>query len=195
LKLPIQQGIKGQTQIYYLEMEKLNAYELLEVERAASAKEITKAYRLKALKYHPDKLVDKSQTVQYERASKIFHLIKQAYDQLLDPEKRQSLDSKLQAEEQRKIAANRMSLQRRQLKTELEARELEAKNKYSGQRLEKLQRDIEAQKFKDELERAELKRIRKMQQQAAQQYELEKHEKEREELYKAQDLDATKELE
>jgi curved DNA-binding protein CbpA len=49
-------------------------YKVLGIEPTATSKEITKAYRLLALKYHPDKNPDKPDIVQ------LFHRITKAYD-------------------------------------------------------------------------------------------------------------------
>lgn len=59
-------------------------YDLLGVSEDASVSEITKAYRIQALKYHPDKTGGES--------SDQFIAIKQAYDVLVDPQKRNVYD-------------------------------------------------------------------------------------------------------
>ena len=60
----------------------MNYYKLLSINENASNKEIKKAYRKLAIKYHPDKGGDEEQ----------FKLISEAYKILSDPESRQNYD-------------------------------------------------------------------------------------------------------
>lgn len=60
-------------------------YEILEIDRNADSKEIKKAYRKLALKYHPDKNPSKE-------AEEHFKKINEAYEVLSDPDKRQIYD-------------------------------------------------------------------------------------------------------
>jgi DnaJ family protein A protein 5 len=60
-------------------------YELLEVERNSTQKDIDRAYKKAALKWHPDKNPDQDTT-------KIFQDVKEAYDVLSDPNERQWYD-------------------------------------------------------------------------------------------------------
>ena len=57
-------------------------YELLEVSKDATTEQIKKAFRKRALKEHPDKGGDPNK----------FKRLKEAYDTLNDPEKRQLYD-------------------------------------------------------------------------------------------------------
>lgn len=61
-----------------------NCYDVLQVARSASLREIKKAYRSLALKHHPDKTADKS--------DKRFVQIGLAYETLSDPESRAEYD-------------------------------------------------------------------------------------------------------
>ncbi len=67
-------------------MEKRDYYEALEIPRDASADEIKKAYRQKALQYHPDKNPgNKTAEDKFKEAT-------EAYEVLKDPQKRQIYD-------------------------------------------------------------------------------------------------------
>ncbi len=67
-------------------MAKRDYYEVLGVERTASAEDIKKAYRRLAMKYHPDRNKDD------EGAAARFKEAKEAYDVLHDTDKRASYD-------------------------------------------------------------------------------------------------------
>lgn len=63
-------------------MEKRDYYEVLEVEKTATVEEIKKAYRKKAIQYHPDKNPgDKTAEEKFKEAA-------EAYDVLSNPDKR-----------------------------------------------------------------------------------------------------------
>ncbi len=64
---------------------KRDYYEVLGVGRGASADEIKKAYRRLAMKYHPDRNPDHGAAEQFKEA-------KEAYEVLVDPEKRSRYD-------------------------------------------------------------------------------------------------------
>ena len=65
---------------------KRDYYEILEIERSASADEIKRAYRQMALKYHPDRNPDNAE------AEQKFKEAAEAYDVLRDSEKRMRYD-------------------------------------------------------------------------------------------------------
>ena len=67
-------------------MTKRDYYEILEVSKGASAEDIKKAYRKKALQYHPDKNPDD------QAAEEKFKEAAEAYEVLSNPEKRQRYD-------------------------------------------------------------------------------------------------------
>lgn len=63
-------------------------YKILGVSRRANAKQIKKAYRELALKWHPDKHIE----TEKEAAEKQFQLVAESYEILSDDEKRQAYD-------------------------------------------------------------------------------------------------------
>eukprot|EP01071_Lankesteria_metandrocarpae_P008186 Lankesteria_metandrocarpae@DN4898_c0_g1_i1.p2 len=72
-----------------------NAYVLLGLNKNASVKELKAAYRKTARDVHPDKNPDDAD------AQEKFQALKDAYDFLLDPQQRATLDSELEAAELR----------------------------------------------------------------------------------------------
>ena len=67
-------------------MPKRDYYETLEVSRRASEKELNKAIKKKAMKYHPDRNKDD------KNAEKKFKEATAAYEALKDPQKRAAYD-------------------------------------------------------------------------------------------------------
>ena len=71
-------------------------YKVLEVPKDADDRTIKKAYKLKALALHPDKVCGAGQCKSKEesdRANKQFHEVAEAYEVLSDPEKRAKFDN------------------------------------------------------------------------------------------------------
>lgn len=71
--------------------EKRDYYEVLGVSKNATADEIKKAYRKKAIQYHPDRQTDKSEAEKKEAEEK-FKEAAEAYDVLSDADKRSKYD-------------------------------------------------------------------------------------------------------
>lgn len=78
-----------------------NLYEILEIPENSSLEEIKKAYRLQAIKYHPDKNND-------PKAGSIFDKITKAYDILSDEKKRESYNAQIKKDKE--IATKTSSL-------------------------------------------------------------------------------------
>eukprot|EP00934_Nitzschia_sp_Nitz4_P005958 Nitzschia sp. Nitz4//scaffold25_size161228//27901//29436//NITZ4_002418-RA/size161228-processed-gene-0.38-mRNA-1//1//CDS//3329544550//5948//frame0 len=76
-----------EAQVALKQSKEKNYYKILGVQRTATAKEIKKAYRELALKWHPDKNAENK-----EEAEKMFHDIGEAYEILSDEELRGKYD-------------------------------------------------------------------------------------------------------
>ncbi len=72
-------------------MEKRDYYEVLGVEKTASADDIKKAYRKKAMQYHPDRWVNGTEQEKKDAEEK-FKEAAEAYDVLSNPDKRSRYD-------------------------------------------------------------------------------------------------------
>eukprot|EP01134_Creolimax_fragrantissima_P000815 CFRG0815T1 len=101
-------------------MSGVDYYATLGVDFRSTDKEIQKAYRKKALKFHPDK--NKS-----ESAVKIFHDLSVAYELLSDPHARAAYDQVIAARKAKELRDSKLDDKRKKMKLDLEAREAAAR--------------------------------------------------------------------
>ncbi|OBZ84229.1 DnaJ subfamily C member 17 [Choanephora cucurbitarum] len=118
-------------------------YELLGLEITASADDIKKAYRKRALKVHPDKNPSPDAAV-------LFHNLTQAQDLLLNPTKRSEYDQRHRARQERTKKKKEMDSKRREAQDELERREREAKRVKTDQNQAKAQYEAELARLREE---------------------------------------------
>lgn len=112
-------------------------YDLLGITFETSQKDIDRAWRKTALKYHPDK-----QTGNDPTAKEKFHLAQIGYDLLSDPASKAIYDNARNARLQRKRQNELFEGRRRQMKDDLEARERGVKRPREEDEEEKLEREI-----------------------------------------------------
>uniref|UniRef100_A0AAY5L0Y2 DnaJ homolog subfamily C member 17 n=1 Tax=Esox lucius TaxID=8010 RepID=A0AAY5L0Y2_ESOLU len=98
----------------------MDLYGLLEIKGTATAKEIKKAYRQKALTCHPDKNPDNP------KAAELFHQLSQALEVLTDAAARAAYDKICAAKKQAEERNNKLDAKRKKIKLDLEARERQA---------------------------------------------------------------------
>jgi len=115
-------------------------YEILGVTRESSEKEITKAYRKKALKCHPDKNPDNKE------AAELFHELSKALELLTDAKARAAYDAVLKAKEKARLRTQALDSKRKKFKQVLEEQEDAAK-------INKENDETEAKNLQAEIER------------------------------------------
>jgi len=74
-----------------------NLYDVLGIDREASADDIRRAYRKKALETHPDKLDPSASEEEKQNAERQFHKVHEAFEILGDPIKRKAHDIRMKA--------------------------------------------------------------------------------------------------
>ncbi|KAJ1663492.1 hypothetical protein IW140_001162 [Coemansia sp. RSA 1813] len=154
----------------------VDLYELLEVASEAGEKELTKAYRIKALKYHPDKNRDSPEITQ------IFHDIKAAYDTLSDAKKRAEYDEQRRAQLAKRQRRDALSGHRKKMKTQLEADELRARQSREAEAMRARSMHDDAARFREESLREDMRRDKKMREHVQRMQQMEADdEREREE--------------
>lgn len=143
----------------------IDPYDALGIEPGASEADITKAYRKLALKHHPDKQRNLSET-EAEKVAKQFHDITEARNFLLDAEHqedRRGYDLKRASERLRKQTEERrtaeMSERRKQMREELKQKEAMAKRGGTSAEDARRQRKRKEKEHMDQL-RQEGKKMR-----------------------------------
>lgn len=121
-----------------IDFKSVDLYELFDVSPESTETEIKKAYRKKALIYHPDKNPDDP------KANEVFQKLSKALEVLTDKEARTSYDKILNAKKEREIKNRKLDAKRRKLKDELDAQE-----KFNSE----ISIRVEEDKLKQEIER------------------------------------------
>eukprot|EP00112_Aurelia_sp_Birch-Aquarium-sp1_P000613 Seg1058.4 transcript_id=Seg1058.4/GoldUCD/mRNA.D3Y31 product="DnaJ subfamily C member 17" protein_id=Seg1058.4/GoldUCD/D3Y31 len=121
-----------------------NYYEILGVTRENTVKEITKAFRKKALIVHPDKNPDNP------KAAELFHELSEALKILTDPKAKAAFDAVLKAKELAKLRTQALDAKRKKLKQDLEAREAFAQREKEDDNKAKHNLEEEVKRLREE---------------------------------------------
>ena len=113
----------------------LNYYEILEVERSATEKEIKSAYRKLAKKWHPDTTV-----FEKEYAADKFKEITIAYNTLSDSERRKNYDYNLDYEKRKEAERRYKEQQKQETERRYRERQQEAERRYREQQKQEAER-------------------------------------------------------
>eukprot|EP01104_Vermistella_antarctica_P017882 TRINITY_DN6440_c3_g1_i1.p1 TRINITY_DN6440_c3_g1~~TRINITY_DN6440_c3_g1_i1.p1 ORF type:complete len:366 (+),score=128.48 TRINITY_DN6440_c3_g1_i1:216-1313(+) len=120
-------------------------YEVLGVTPIASVKEITKAYRKKALRYHPDKNPDDAE------AARLFEQIRKASEILVDESARKAYDGVMRVKQARKRRDAAMDSKRKRMRDNLFEKE-------EAHRQQRMEEDQARRRLQVEIERLRKKR-------------------------------------
>ena len=161
----------------------LNYYEILEVERSATEKEIKSAYRKLAKKWHPDTTV-----FEKEYAADKFKEITIAYNTLTDSERRKNYDYNLDYEK-RKEAERRY---REQQKQEAERRYREQQKQEAECRYREQQKQEAERRYREQQKQEAECRYREQQEAERRYREQQKQEAERRYREKQDNITKTK---
>jgi hypothetical protein len=128
--------------------DRIDYYGVLGVEFGATEKEIRKAFRIKSLTCHPDKVGPED-----VKAQELFQLINIAVDTLTDPERRIKYDDLHKAEQLRKKRFEEMNKERQYDKSRLEEREREAKRAKMAELSPEVRDKLNIERIKEESQR------------------------------------------
>ncbi|KAI0741422.1 DnaJ-domain-containing protein [Daedaleopsis nitida] len=139
-----------------------NLYDILGVSQNASPDAVRKAYKLRALEVHPDKLPPGADEAEVEAAEAKFRDVRTAFDVLSDPAKRKAYDNGLNFI-RRRVNINADDVQARLARERAEwQRQCELRHQ---ERMRVLREEIRAsqERYQDSLAQSELRYQEKMQ--------------------------------
>ncbi|XP_059621234.1 dnaJ homolog subfamily C member 17 [Phlebotomus argentipes] len=125
----------------------VDLYGLLCVDTTASATEIRKAYRKKALDCHPDKNPDNP------KAAELFHELAKALEILSDESARAAYDRVLNARKAAELRNRQLDSKRKKLKADLEERERAANSAANKRKSYNTEAKSPEEELKEEIER------------------------------------------
>ncbi|CCA78021.1 hypothetical protein PIIN_08914 [Serendipita indica DSM 11827] len=119
-------------------------YDLLGLTSEAGEKDIQKAYRKRSLAVHPDRNPDNPE------AAQMFHELKIAHDELLDPQTRSLLDAKIKSLQASAERLAKASVKRKGLLDALEESERQHKKQKTMTESERQKQEAEQNEIKEE---------------------------------------------